>query len=196
MRATCLALLLLLLPASAYALPEVGKPAPDFATTAADGSKIHLTDYRGKITVLEWTNPYCPFVRKHYGSGNMPKLQAYALGKGVAWITINSAAPGKEGYMEAQNAAKQAQPGIPYIIDSAGIIGHLYGAKATPHMFVIDTKGKIAYMGAIDNKPTPDPTDVATARNYVRVTIDSLLAGKPVLVPSTQAYGCSVKYGD
>jgi hypothetical protein len=162
------------------------------------GKEQSLEQYKGKIVVLEWNNPDCPFVRKHYGSGNMQTLQQYALDKGVIWLSINSGAPGNEGNMDAAQAkAKIAEVGAHetgYIIDDKGTLGHLYGAKATPHMFVIDTGGVLAYAGAIDDKPTADPADIKTADNYVKDAIDALLAGKPVSVAQTRAYGCSVKY--
>jgi len=196
----CLLALLLLLPLTAHAAPETNKQAPEFAVTAIDGVKVDLVAYRGKIVVLEWNNPGCPFVHKHYDSGNMQKLQAYAQQKSVVWLTINSGAAGKQGSMDAAQAKayvaiNKATP-THYILDPRGTIGHLYDAKTTPHMFVIDSLGNIAYKGAIDDQPTPDPTSLVKAHNYVRLAIDSLLDGKPVLMASTQSYGCSVKYGN
>ncbi len=185
---------------NAEAAPAIGKPAPDFTATAVDGDSVTLSEYKGKIVVLEWNNPGCPFVHKHYDSGNMQKLQSYAVGKGVVWLTINSSASGKQGHMDNALAKdyidKEKLTATHYILDPAGKIGKLYGAKTTPHMFVIDAKGNVAYMGAIDDNPTPDPAAVKDAKNYVRAAIDDLLAGKPVAVASTQSYGCSVKYAD
>lgn len=179
---------------------EVGKPAPAFDVQDINGKEQSLAQYQGKIVVLEWTNPDCPFVRKHYGSGNMQKLQQYALGKSVIWLSINSGAAGKEGSLDAAGAkAKIASTGAhetAYILDPEGALGKLYGAKATPHMFVIDPKGTLVYAGAIDDKPTPDPDDIKTADNYVKDAIDALLAGQPIKVSQTRAYGCSVKYKD
>jgi len=179
---------------------EVGQPAPAFDVKDINGKDETLEQYKGKIVVLEWTNPDCPFVRKHYGSGNMQQLQKYALGKGVVWLTINSGAPGKEGALdEAAAKAKISETGAQdtaYILDPKGTLGRLYGAKATPNMYVIDTEGKLAYEGAIDDKPTPDPDDIKGADNYVKDAIDSLLAGKQLAVAQTRAYGCSVKYAD
>jgi peroxiredoxin len=200
MRYIILALLTLFLPMSAEAAPEVEKPAPDFKATAIDDNDVKLSLYKGHIVVLEWTNPGCPFTRKHYDSNNMQNLQNYAQNKGVIWLTINSSGPGKEGYMDkpmARTYILDNQMDIThYILDPKGTIGRLYGAKATPHMFVIDRKGNIAYMGAIDNKPTPNPASLESADNYVKDALDSLLEDKPVKVTSTQAYGCPVKYAD
>jgi len=179
---------------------ETGKPAPAFDVKDIAGNAQSLSAYKGKIVVLEWNNPGCPFVKKHYGSGNMQALQKYATGHGVIWLTINSGAPGKQGHMDAPEAkAKIAEVGAhqtAYILDPDGALGLLYGAKTTPHMFVIDAQGKLAYAGAIDDTPTPDPEDVKTAHNYVKAAIDALLAGKRVAVAQTKPYGCSVKYKD
>jgi len=192
--------LFLLLPLTAHAAATVGQPAPDFTATATDGKAVKLSDLKGKIVVLEWTNPDCPFVHKHYDAGNMQKTQAYATGKGVVWLSINSGAAGKEGSVSAEQAndyiAKNKSAATHYILDPAGDIGKLYGAKSTPHMFVIGSDGNIAYMGAIDDKATANPADNAAADNYVKDAIDSLLTGKPVAVSSTQSYGCAVKYAD
>jgi len=191
-------LLLVVGSALPLAAAEIGKPAPAFDVKDINGREQTLAQYKGKIVVLEWNNPECPFVRKHYGSGNMQKLQHYALGKGVVWLSIDSGAPGKEGSMDAGQAkaeiAKAGAQETAYILDPQGTLGRLYGAKATPHMFVVDAKGNLAYEGAIDDKPTPDPDDIKTADNYVKDAIDALLAGKPVAVAQTRAYGCSVKY--
>jgi peroxiredoxin len=204
MRTPVLALVLsytlLLFPVCAQAAPEIGKPAPDFTATAVDGATVKPSDYPGKIVVMEWNNPLCPFVRKHYDSGSMQKLQAYAREQNVVWLAVNSGGPGKQGNMDTQQAkdyiAHNHLTVTHYILDPKGAIGRLYGAKATPHMFIIDTRGNIAYMGAIDDRPTPDPASLSDANNYVRAAVDSLGAGKSVAVASTQAYGCSVKYGD
>jgi hypothetical protein len=192
----CLAVLF----SSPLSAAEVGKPAPDFSAKDIQGKPESVSQYKGKIVVLEWNNPGCPFVQKHYGTHNMQALQQYAQGKGVVWIAINSGAPGKEGYMDASQAkayiAKVGGHEDAYILDPEGKIGMLYGAKATPHMFVIDTNGVLAYEGAIDSKPTTDWDDVKTADNYVRDALNALLSGKSVAVPQTRAYGCSVKYKD
>ena len=195
-----LSALFLLAPLNANAAPAIGQPAPDFTAMAVDGAKVKPSDYVGKVVVVEWNNPGCPFVHKHYDGGNMQALQAYATGKGVVWLAINSGGPGREGNMTNAEAKEfiSAQKLVVthYILDPEGNIGRLYGAKSTPHMFVIDAKGNIAYMGAIDDKPTPDPQSLKGADNYVRDAIDALLAGKPVAVASTQSYGCSVKYAE
>ncbi len=182
----------------AFADAEVGKLAPDFTANDINGTAQSLVQYRGKIVVLEWTNPGCPFVVKHYRTNNMQKLQAEALGKGVVWLRINSSAAGKQGNMTAEEAKKniaedKAQQ-TAYIQDPDGTIGQLYGAKTTPHMFVVDKEGLIAYAGAIDDKPTFERKDVEGAKNYVKAAMDSLIAGQKVETSSTKAYGCSVKY--
>ena len=200
MRALLYTFLAFLLPATAFALPQIGQPAPDFVASSLQSKTVSPSQFLGKIVVLEWTNPGCPFVHKHYDHGNMQDLQAYAKSKGVVWLTINSSAKGREGNMSYDEArqyfAAQKLNSSHYIIDDSGEIGKLYGAKSTPHMFVIDVHGKLAYMGAIDNKSTPDAGSVPGADNYVRDAIDNLLAGKPVATASTQAYGCSVKYAE
>jgi peroxiredoxin len=179
---------------------EIGKPAPDFKMKNIQDKFETLSQYKGRIVVLEWTNPGCPFVHKHYDKRNMQNLQHYAVSKGVEWISINSSAQNKEGYLEAEGAKESVLEhkalASAYILDHKGTLGHLYGAKATPHMFVIDKDGNLAYEGAIDDKPTPDINDNATAHNYVKAAIDELLAGKPVTTPQTRAYGCSVKYAE
>lgn len=185
---------------AAMALPVIGEPAPAIsATNALTGKPLSLSDYKGKIVVLEWNNFGCPFVKKFYGSGTMQQLQADAVKEDVVWITINSSAPGKEGFLADNAAAKAAfsehkAASTAYVLDHTGSIGHAYGAKSTPHMFVIDTNGMMAYMGAIDDTPTPDVADIANAKNYVTAAIASLKAGTPVEMASTRPYGCFVKY--
>ena len=179
---------------------KVGTPAPDFALADANGTRHRLADARKKFVVLEWFNHECPFVGKHYGSRNMQTLQAEATGKGVTWLTIASSAAGKQGYLTPDAAktvirergAKQTA----LLLDSDGTVGRLYGAKTTPHVFVIDPEGIVIYAGAIDSQPSADPADIATATNYVRQALDEAMAGHPVTVPSTRPYGCSVKYQD
>lgn len=179
---------------------EIGKPAPEFAAKDITGKEQSIAQYKGKIVVLEWTNPECPFVKKHYETKNMQELQEYAASKDVQWLTVNSSAPGKQGNLDAAAAAAQVKEvgnnGSAYIIDADGKIGKAYGAKATPHLYVIDAEGKLAYQGAIDDKPTHEKEDVKTAKNYIRAAIDSLLAGKPVETADTKAYGCGVKYAE
>ena len=194
------AAVLLLTPAVAQAAPEIGKPAPDFAATDIEGKPVKLSDLKGKTVVLEWTNHECPYVVKHYGAGNMQATQKQALANNTVWISILSSAKGKEGYMSNEEivAEMKKQGGTPsYIItDPDGTLGKLYEAKTTPHMFVIDKQGVLAYMGAIDDKPTADPKDIEGARNYVSAALASLRAGAPVSPSSTKPYGCGVKYAE
>jgi len=176
----------------------VGKPAPDFTLTGGDGKTHSLSDYKGKFIVLEWTNPGCPFVHKFYDSGTMQKLQKEETAKGVVWLRINSGAAGLEGSqtvadVEAYEQANQVAS-TETLLDPDGKVGHLFGARNTPHMFVIDPKGILIYAGGIDNKPSADPADIATAKNYVTAALDEAMAGKPVSVPVSRPYGCSVKY--
>ena len=181
-----------------WAEAVVGKRAPAFTLTDQDGQKRSLTEFQGKFIVLEWFNYDCPFTRKHYTSGNMQRLQQTYTDKGVVWLSVNSSAPGKQGNLTAQQAQtltkeKGASPTTVFL-DSHGDIGRLYGAKTTPHLFVINPEGVLIYNGAIDDKPSTDPADVAGARNYVAQALDEAMAGQPVSVPTTQPYGCSVKY--
>ena len=176
----------------------VGQPAPDFSVTDTNGHTQALSALRGKFVVLEWFNPECPFVKKHYGSDNMQALQKDATGQGVIWLSVDSAAPGKQGHVtpEQANAFMQAQGGSPtaIVLDPGGTLGHRYGARTTPHLFLVDPKGLLIYNGAIDDTPSTDPADVATATNYVRQALSEAMSGKPVSVPASQPYGCSVKY--
>jgi peroxiredoxin len=177
---------------------RVNAPAPEFSATDSNGKTQTLGAYKGKIVVLEWTNNGCPFVGKHYGSGNMQSLQKKYTGQGVVWLTVVSSAPGTQGYVNAEEANRDtktrgAAPSA-VLLDPKGALGHLYGAQATPHMYVIDTEGRLVYMGAIDDIPSADPSDIAHAKNYVVAAIDAIKAGQRVGVPATKAYGCSVKY--
>ncbi|MDQ6911774.1 MAG: thioredoxin family protein [Verrucomicrobiota bacterium] len=177
--------------------PKVGAAAPDFSLTDANGQKHSLGENKGKWVVLEWFNPECPFVKKHYGSGNMQKLQKEYEGKGVVWMSIDSSAAGKEGNLTPEAAAKKVSEwkmNSNLLLDPEGKAGQAYGAKNTPHMFVINPDGKIVYEGAIDSKATPNPADIPTSTNYVKVALDEAMAGKPVSNPDTKPYGCSVKY--
>jgi peroxiredoxin len=191
---------LALLPLLAADTARVNAPAPDFAATDSRGQTEALAQNRGKYIVLEWHNQGCPFTRKHYASGNMQALQKEWTAKGVVWFTVISSAPGKEGYVTAseENAYLAQMKAAPTaaLLDPDGKVGRLYNAKTTPHMFVIDPQGKLIYAGAIDDRPTPDPSDVKGARNYVSEALTEAMAGKPVANPYTRAYGCSVKYGD
>src|SRR5437762_964129 len=178
--------------------PPVGSAAPDFSLADAKGKTHSLSQYKGKYVVLEWFNPECPFVKKHYGSGNMQKLQQEFTGKGIVWLTIDSNAPGLEGNLTAEQAnAKIAEwktKQTALILDPDGKVGRSYGAKNTPHMFVINPEGKIVYEGAIDSKATPNPSDISSSTNYVKVALEESLAGKTVSNANTKPYGCSVKY--
>lgn len=181
--------------------PIPGAPAPAFSATDIDGHPVRLADFRGRIVVLEWTNHLCPYTRKHYDSGNMQRLQREATEKyGAVWIQIISSAPGKQGYVTAEEARRlNAERGayVTHVLrDPEGRLGRLYHARTTPHMFVIAPDGTLAYMGAIDDRPTADPADIAGARNHVREALAAVAAGRPVPEPSTRPYGCTVKYAD
>ena len=178
--------------------PRPGFPAPDFTLPDAAGAKHSLSQYKGKWVVLEWVNYDCPFVKKHYGSGNMQKTQKAARDKGAIWLSINSSAPGKQGNFAGQELAKRiadlkAGPDA-YLLDPEGKVGMEYKAKTTPTMFVINPDGMVIYAGAIDDKPSADQADIPGAKNYVQAALDAGMAGKPVEVASTQSYGCGVKY--
>ena len=182
------------------ALAEVapGKPAPEFAARDTTGKEIKLSSLRGKTVVLEWTNHLCPYTVKHYETGNMQALQKDAAKDGIVWLTIASSAPGMQGHVNGLEADKltadrNAAPAS-VLLDPDGTVGRLYEAKTTPHMFVIDPEGKLAYMGAIDDKPTANSADIKTARNYVREALDAVKGGTPVKSASTRPYGCTVKY--
>jgi len=182
----------------AFADAVIGKPAPEFSAINASGETVKFSDYKGKYVVLEWTNPQCPFVKKFYNEGAMQMLQKRLTNKGIIWLSINSSAKGKEGNMDGAAATKyvsdmQAEP-TQYLIDADGTVGKLYGAKTTPHMFVIDKAGVLQYAGALDSKPSADPADIADAHNYVMAATNALIEGKKIEVPSTQPYGCNVKY--
>lgn len=182
---------------AAYAV-RVGDAAPDFARTDTNGKTHKLSDYHGKYVVLEWTNNGCPYTQKHYNSGNMQVLQKDWTARGVVWLTVLSSAPGEQGYMtpsqeNAYLAREKADP-TAALLDPTGTIGHEYGAKTTPHMFVIDPSGKLIYDGAIDDHPTTDLSDVKVSKNYVSAALTEAMAGQSVAVSYTRPYGCSVKY--
>jgi peroxiredoxin len=193
-----------ILVASALAAParaaRVGEKAPAFTATDSHGVQHSLAEYAGKDVVLEWHNNGCPFVRKHYLSGNMQKLQKAWTARGVVWLTVISSGPDKQGYVTAdqENAYVKQRNAAPtaVLLDPAGKLGHLYDAKTTPHMFIIDPSGTLIYNGAIDDQPTPDPDSLAGATNYVSQALAEAMAGKPVSVPTSRPYGCSVKYAD
>lgn len=175
-----------------------GATAPDFETVDSNDTKIKLSNYKGKVVVLEWTNPQCPFVKKHYASNNMQKMQETYTQKGVIWLSIISSAPGKEGHTNKKEVKSMRENnGIKHsltILDESGDIGHKFDARTTPHVFVIDKEGKIAYMGAIDDKPSTNKDDIPLAKNYLASALDAVLEGKKVELPQTIPYGCSVKY--
>ncbi len=184
----------------AQAEVQIDQPAPDFSLTDCSGKKVSLSDFKGKVVVLEWVNHNCPFVAKHYGSGNMQKLQAGATAKGVVWLSICSSAPGKPGYATPADASKKCaetqSAASAFLIDESGEVGKTYGAKVTPEMYVIDANGVLVYHGAIDDKKSTNPGDIAGAKNYVAAALDEVLAGKPVTTPKTDPYGCGVKYAN
>lgn len=178
---------------------EIGQPAPDFSGTDINGKTVKLSDYKGKIVILESYNAQCPFCRHHYETGAMQALQADLAAKGVVWLIVNSVSKKNFGYLAPEAAQKvwqeQKFAATAWLDDSAGSIGHLYGMKTTPHMFVIAADGTLAYAGALDNHPTPEG-DPKTAKNYVRAAVTELLAGKPVTVAQTKPYGCGVHYAN
>jgi peroxiredoxin len=188
-----------LLAASTAALAvNPGQPAPDFTLTDVSGKAVKLSDLKGKYVVLEWVNPECPYVQKHYNSANMPNLQKEYGGRQVTWLAINSTREGHSefkspqqmgGWMKEKGAAPAAT-----LLDRDSKVGKAYGAVTTPHMYVIDPKGTLVYVGAIDDKRSTNPADVKTAKNYVRLALEESLAGKPVSTASTTPYGCTVKY--
>src|SRR6266478_5433382 len=179
-------------------VPPVGTAAPDFSLTDSNGKAHSLSQYKGKYVVLEWFNPECPFVKKHYGTDNMQKLQKEYTDKGVVWLTIDSNAPGTEGNLTPEQAEKVATSWktqqTALLLDPDGKVGRAYGAKNTPNMVIINPDGKIVYEGAIDSKATPNPADIPASTNYVKAALDESLAGKAISHPSTRPYGCSVKY--
>jgi peroxiredoxin len=184
----------------AAAQAVVGESAPSFTATDSNGKPESLADFKGKWVVLEWTNNECPFVKKHYGSGNMQKLQKLFTGKGVTWLSVVSSAPGQQGFVDGAkaNALTRERGAAPsaVLLDPQGTLGRLYGAKTTPHMYVIDPQGKLVYNGAIDDKPSTDPSDVSGAKNYVSAALEQAMAGKAVAVASSAPYGCAVKYAN
>ena len=178
--------------------PPVGAAAPDFSLPDAAGKAHSLSEYKGKYVVLEWFNPECPFVKKHYGSGNMQKLQSEYTGKGVVWLSIDSSAPGLEGSLTPEQAQKVMKDWntrqTALLLDADGKAGRAYNARNTPHMFVINPEGKIVYEGAIDSKATPNPADIPSSTNYVKTALDESMSGKSVSNSNTRPYGCSIKY--
>lgn len=200
MKKLALSTLVAALPGVALANAVVGQPAPAFSVTDTAGKAVSLADYRGKTVVLEWVNPGCPYVRKHYDSANMQATQKGAAGQGVVWLAVNSTHPSHYDYkkpadmaawMKSQNAAATTT-----LMDSEGKIGRAYGARTTPHMYIVDAKGTLVYAGGIDDKPSASQSDIKTARNHVNAALADIAAGKPVAQAATRPYGCSVKYSD
>ena len=190
--------LLMLATHLAISAAKVGQPAPDFTGTGSNGKTYHLADYHGKFVVLEWHNNGCPYTQKHYKSGNMQNLQKQWTAKGVVWFTVISSAQGKQGYVNANEEnnylSKMGATPTAALLDPTGAIGHLYDAKTTPQMVVINPQGVMIYDGAIDNRPTDDVKDISGATNYVSLALEQSLTGKPVETAATRPYGCSVKY--
>lgn len=183
---------------AALANADLNKPAPAFDAVGADGKPLKLDAYKGKTVVLEWTNHECPFVAKHYDSGNIPNLQKDAAGKGVVWLQVVSSAPGKQGYVDGATAQKlngnrNAAPAA-VVLDPDGKIGKLYGAQTTPHIFIVNAAGQLVYKGGIDSIATANKADLAKAENYVTAALTAIGAGKPVEKANTKPYGCSIKY--
>jgi peroxiredoxin len=183
---------------TAHAQPVIGQPAPELTATDTKGVSHSLSDFRGKTVVLEWTNHDCPYVKKHYDTGNMQALQREATAEGVVWLTIISSAPGKQGYVtpeeaDALTAERDAAP-TAVLFDPEGTAGKAYGARTTPHMFIIDPEGTLVYMGGIDDRPTASKEDVEGARNYVREALTALGSGQDVPQSTSRPYGCSIKY--
>ena len=199
MRLQALVLASLLLAATAAsAAVKVGEPAPDFTLAGADGKTYSLGSFKGKYVVLEWTNHECPFVKKHYGSGNMQSQQKELTGKGAVWLSIVSSAEGKQGHVDAAQALeltkrRNAAP-TAVLLDPSGEVGHKYDARTTPHMFVVAPDGTLIYMGGIDSIASADADDIAKAIPYVKVALGEAMAGKPVTNASTRPYVCSVNY--
>lgn len=177
---------------------EPGAEAPAFTLPDTAGKEVSLADFKGKVVVLEWFNYGCPFVKKHYASGNLPALQKKYSDKDVVWLSINSSAEGKQGYLPgpelAEASAKEGNAATAILLDTDGKVGKAYGAKVTPHMYVICKDGKLAYMGAIDDKPTTQQSDIEGAKNYVVAAVDALLSGGRIEVSMAKPYGCGVKY--
>jgi peroxiredoxin len=189
---------LLMLQLPAWSAVQVNAPAPDFTLPDSRGAEHALSDYRGKVVVLEWTNHDCPFVRKHYGSDNMQSLQRTFTGRDVVWLSVISSAPGKQGHVSPEQAdqltaSRNAAP-TAVLLDSSGEVGRSYGAKTTPHMYIIDPQGTLVYMGGIDSIRSANPADIPKATPYVALSLNEVLAGQPVSNPVTRPYGCTVKY--
>ncbi len=183
---------------AAGAAVTAGQQAPQFKGVDVNGKQVSLADFKGKYVVLEWNNPNCPFVRKHYDSGNMQSLQKRFGADNVAWVAVNSTGDSHSDYMSPDKLAawfrqQNATPAA-IVMDTRGEIGRAYGAKVTPHMYVVDPSGTVVYAGAIDDKRSANPADVKTANNYVLAALTDALAGKPITTAASSAYGCTIKY--
>ena len=193
-----LALALSLSIAAAAQAANVGQPAPDFSAPDLQGKPVKLSDHRGKYVVLEWTNPECPYVRRHYNSGNMPSLQKELGAKDVVWLTVNSTSQSSSEFKTPQEMAKwMSEKGAApkaTLIDKDSKVGKLYSARTTPHMYVVDPQGKLIYAGAIDDQRWASAAETKNAKNHVRAALGEAMAGKPVSVSATSPYGCTVKY--
>ncbi|OGA99754.1 MAG: alkyl hydroperoxide reductase [Burkholderiales bacterium RIFCSPHIGHO2_12_FULL_69_20] len=200
MKALLTALTLAMLSATALANAVVGQPAPAFSAVDAHGRRVQLADFKGKTVVLEWVNPGCPYVRKHYGALNMQATQKAATAQGVVWLAVNSTTPDHGDYLPPGKMAAwmkdQGAAATATLMDDDGQLGRAYGARTTPHLFMIDAKGLLAYAGAIDSKPTANPADIPSATNHVKQALAESLSGKPVSTPATRAYGCTIKYAN
>ena len=183
----------------AIAQARIGNPAPAFSLTDSNGRTVSLADYKGKTVVLEWTNHECPYVGKHYRGNNMQALQKKWTGQGVVWLSVISSAPGQDGYVSGQQANKltadRGAAPTAVLFDPTGKTGHAYGARATPHMYVVNGEGSLVYMGGIDDQPSARIEDLKVAKNFVDQALSEVTQGKPVSVSTSRAYGCSVKYG-
>jgi hypothetical protein len=182
----------------AEAAIETGAQAPAFSVQDADGRMRTLDEFQGRMVILEWTNHGCPYVRKHYDTGSMQALQREATADGVVWLQVISSAPGEQGHLDGPGSRERvridsASP-TATLLDSSGAMGRAYGARTTPHMFVISPTGVVLYQGAIDDRPSARPSTLDGASNYVRAALADITAGRPVQTPETTPYGCSVKY--
>ncbi|WP_311223667.1 MULTISPECIES: redoxin domain-containing protein [unclassified Acidovorax] len=197
-RRTLIAISLTLAAAGAQAAATVGQPAPDFSARDATGKTVRLSDFRGKTVVLEWTNPGCPFVRKHYDSGNIPATQKSAVDQGVVWLSVNSTEKAASDYLEGPRLTgwlkeRKAVP-TAVLMDEEGAVGHTYGARTTPHLYIVNAQGSLVYAGGIDSIASARPADIDKATNYVKAALADVAAGKPIAAATTQPYGCSIKY--
>ncbi len=186
---------------SAIAAPVIGEKAPDFEVVDTKGNTHQLSDFEGQVVVLEWTNHDCPFVRKHYGAGNMQDQQRMARDEhDVVWLTVISSSPGTQGHVSAEQAdeltvSRNAEPAA-VVLDEDGTMGRAYDARVTPHMYIIDDTSTLVYMGGIDSNPSADPNDIPEATQYVVEALNQMAAGEPIAEPITRPYGCTVKYAD